>query len=32
MDGAIKATGIYEVSVKLGHGLHPKFQVEVEGR
>lgn len=25
----IKATGIYEVSLKLGHGMHPKFSVEV---
>ena len=29
MDGAIKATGIYEISAKLGHGMHPKFTVEV---
>ncbi len=32
MDGAIKATGLYEISAKLGHGLHPKFQVEVIGQ
>ncbi|GHV09566.1 50S ribosomal protein L9 [Campylobacterota bacterium] len=25
----IKAVGIYEIGVKLGHGLHPKFRVEV---
>ncbi|MGE4294678.1 MAG: 50S ribosomal protein L9 [Campylobacterales bacterium] len=29
MDNAIKATGIYEISAKLGHGMHPKFSVEV---
>ncbi len=30
IDGHIKATGIYEVSIKLGHGMHPVVQVEVE--
>lgn len=25
----IKAVGIFEIGVKLGHGLHPKFSVEV---
>lgn len=25
----IKAVGIFEVGVKLGHGMHPKFSVEV---
>lgn len=29
LDNAIKATGIYEISAKLGHGMHPKFSVEV---
>ncbi|MDR0664116.1 MAG: 50S ribosomal protein L9 [Helicobacteraceae bacterium] len=31
MDGAIKATGLYEVSAKLGRGVHPRFRVEVAG-
>ena len=31
MDGAIKATGLYEVSAKLGRGVHPRFIVEVAG-
>ncbi|MDR2638820.1 MAG: 50S ribosomal protein L9 [Helicobacteraceae bacterium] len=30
-DGAIKATGLYEVSAKLGRGVHPRFKVEVAG-
>ena len=30
IDGHIKATGVYEVSIKLGHGMHPKVKVEVE--
>ena len=28
-DGHIKSTGIFEVPVKLGHGMHPKVNVEV---
>lgn len=28
-DKAIKATGLYDVAIKLGHGLHPKVTVEV---
>jgi large subunit ribosomal protein L9 len=30
-DGAIKATGLYEVGAKLGRGVHPRFKVEVAG-
>jgi len=29
--GAIKATGLYEISLKLGHGLHPHFKLNVVG-
>ena len=28
---AIKAPGIYNIDIKLGHGIHAKIQVEVEG-
>ncbi|MDR2151425.1 MAG: 50S ribosomal protein L9 [Helicobacteraceae bacterium] len=31
IDGAIKATGLYEASAKLGRGVHPRFKVEVAG-
>ncbi|MDR2033623.1 MAG: 50S ribosomal protein L9 [Helicobacteraceae bacterium] len=31
MDGAIKATGLYEISVKLGRGIHPRFKADVVG-
>ncbi len=31
IDKAIKATGEYEVSLKLGHGIHAKFNLVVEG-
>ncbi|BBG65693.1 LSU ribosomal protein L9p [Hydrogenimonas sp.] len=31
IDGAIKATGIYEADVKLGHGIHAKLKFEVVG-
>jgi large subunit ribosomal protein L9 len=31
MEGAIKATGLYEASAKLGRGVHPRFKVEVVG-
>ena len=31
IDKAIKATGEYDVSLKLGHGIHAKFKLLVEG-
>ncbi|BDY11997.1 50S ribosomal protein L9 [Hydrogenimonas cancrithermarum] len=31
LDGAIKATGVYEADVKLGHGIHAKLKFEVVG-
>jgi len=31
LDGAIKATGLYEADVKLGHGIHAKLKFEVAG-
>lgn len=31
LDHAIKATGIYEADVKLGHGIHAKLKFEVVG-
>ncbi|MDR1451005.1 MAG: 50S ribosomal protein L9 [Helicobacteraceae bacterium] len=31
IDGVIKATGLYEVGVKLGRGIHPRFKAEVAG-
>ncbi len=31
LDGAIKATGLYEADVKLGHGIHAKLKFEVVG-
>ncbi len=31
IDGAIKATGLYEADVKLGHGIHAKLKFEVVG-
>ncbi len=31
IDGTIKATGEYEISLKLGHGIHAKFILIVEG-
>jgi len=31
LDKAIKATGEYEVSLKLGHGIHAKVLVEITG-
>ncbi|GHS87946.1 50S ribosomal protein L9 [Campylobacterota bacterium] len=31
IDGAIKAAGVYEISAKLGRGIHPKFTIEVVG-
>jgi len=31
LDSAIKATGIYEADVKLGHGIHAKLKFEVVG-
>ena len=31
IDHAIKQTGLFEISLKLGHGLHPKIKVEVVG-
>lgn len=30
-EGAIKATGTYEISVRLGHALHGVFSLEVRG-
>lgn len=27
----IKSTGLYEIDVKLGHGIHAKLKVDVEG-
>lgn len=30
-DGHIKSTGIFDVDVKLGHGIHAKLKLEVEG-
>ncbi|QCD52693.1 50S ribosomal protein L9 [Campylobacter sp. RM16192] len=30
-DGHLKATGIYDVDVKLGHGIHAKLKIQVEG-
>lgn len=30
-DNAIKATGIYELDVKLGHSIHAKLKLEVKG-
>ncbi len=31
IDKAIKATGEYDVSLKLGHGIHAQFKLLVEG-
>ena len=31
IDKAIKATGEYDVSLKLGHGIHAKVLIEVTG-
>ena len=31
IDKAIKATGNYEVSLKLGHGIHAKLNLAVDG-
>ncbi len=31
IDGAIKATGVYEADIKLGHGIHAKLKFEVAG-
>ena len=31
LDKPIKATGIYDISAKLGHGIHAHFKVEVIG-
>lgn len=31
LDKAIKSTGVHEVDVKLGHGIHASIQVEVIG-
>ncbi len=31
LDGAIKATGLYEADVKLGHGIHATLRFEVVG-
>jgi large subunit ribosomal protein L9 len=31
LDKPIKATGSYEVSIKLGHGFHPHFTLNVDG-
>ncbi len=31
LDHPIKSTGIYEVTIKLGHGMHPSISVDVEG-
>ncbi len=31
LDHAIKATGVYEADVKLGHGIHAKLKFEVVG-
>lgn len=31
-EGAIKATGGYEISVKLGHGIHGVFELIVKGK
>ncbi len=30
-EGVIKATGTYEISVKLGHAIHGVFKLEVKG-
>jgi len=30
IDGHIKNTGLFEISIKLGHGMHPVVKVEVE--
>lgn len=30
IDGHIKNTGVFEVKIKLGHGMHPVVKVEVE--
>ena len=31
IDNPIKSTGIFEVSMKLGHGLHPETKIEIVG-
>ncbi len=31
IDKAIKATGNYEISIKLGHGIHAKLKTEIVG-
>ena len=31
LDGAVKATGLYEADVKLGHGIHATLKFEVVG-
>lgn len=31
IDNTIKATGIYELDVKLGHSIHAKLKLEVKG-
>lgn len=31
IDNPIKSTGVFEVGMKLGHGLHPKTKIEIAG-
>lgn len=32
IDNPLKSTGIYDVALKLGHGIHAKLKIDVEGQ